>query len=110
MILLGAALEKGNEQMIKCETCIYRKNCQFLATHKKAVVVDCETYSSEADLKNEITKEIFAALEAGIKAYRAESVKRIQYDETEFYKGKIFGVDEIAWFIRKELKPKYMEE
>ena len=60
--------------------------------------------------KFEIVKEIFESLEEGIRKYRAESVKRIQYDETEFYKGKIFGVDEIAWFIRKELKPKFMEE
>ncbi len=93
-----------------CETCIYRKNCQFLGRHPKAEIAECTAYESEDALKREVAKEIFDDLDKHLKACRAESVKRIQYDETEFYKGKIFGVDEIAWFIRKELKPKFMEE
>ena len=48
--------------MIKCETCIYRKNCQFLATHKKAIVEDCTVFESEAELKKETAEEIFEML------------------------------------------------
>lgn len=32
-----------------CENCIYRKNCQFLAKRKKAEVIDCTAFVSEAD-------------------------------------------------------------
>lgn len=32
-----------------CENCIYRKNCQFLAKHKKAEVIGCTAFVSEAD-------------------------------------------------------------
>lgn len=34
---------------MKCENCIYRKNCQFLAKHKKAKVSGCTAFVSEAD-------------------------------------------------------------
>lgn len=96
--------------MIRCETCIYKKNCQFLATHKKAVVVDCETYESETKLKNEISKEIFEELDAYLKTWRTKNQNKIKYHQPEYYKGKIVAADEVAWFIRTELKKKFMEE
>ena len=34
---------------MKCETCLYNKNCQFLAKHQKAVVEGCTAYKSAAD-------------------------------------------------------------
>ena len=43
--------------MIKCEKCLYRKNCQFLATHKKTAVEGCTAFKSESDLKAEAFKE-----------------------------------------------------
>lgn len=43
--------------MIKCEKCLYRKNCQFLATHKKTTVEGCTAFASESDLKAEAVKE-----------------------------------------------------
>jgi len=48
---------------MKCEKCLYRKNCQFLAKHKKAVVEGCTAFASEADLKRETAKEIFEEIE-----------------------------------------------
>ena len=35
--------------MIKCEKCLYNANCQFLMTHKKAVVEDCTAFKSSED-------------------------------------------------------------
>lgn len=43
--------------MIKCEKCLYRKNCQFLATHKNTTVEGCTAFKSESDLKAEAFKE-----------------------------------------------------
>ena len=43
--------------MIKCEKCLYRKNCQFLLTHKKTTVEACSAFESENDLKAETRKE-----------------------------------------------------
>ena len=40
-----------------CEKCLYRKNCQFLGTHKKAVVEDCSNFLSEKELKVKAYKE-----------------------------------------------------
>ena len=33
----------------KCETCLYKKNCQFLAKHKKTEVADCTAYENAAN-------------------------------------------------------------
>jgi hypothetical protein len=43
--------------MIKCEKCLYRKNCQFLATHKNTIVEGCTAFESENDLRIEAAKE-----------------------------------------------------
>ncbi|MBR5785949.1 MAG: hypothetical protein IKY41_04545 [Clostridia bacterium] len=43
--------------MIKCEECLYRKNCQFLASHKKTAVEGCTAFKSESGLKAEAIKE-----------------------------------------------------
>ena len=33
-----------------CETCLYNKNCQFLAKHKLEPVVSCTAYNNAADM------------------------------------------------------------
>ena len=47
--------------MIKCEKCLYRKNCQFLKTHKKTTVEGCTAFESESRLKAEAVKEFAEA-------------------------------------------------
>ena len=42
---------------MRCEKCLYRKNCQFLATHKKTVVEDCSCFEEENKIKAEAVKE-----------------------------------------------------
>lgn len=37
-------------EYIKCETCLYNKNCQFLAGHKNTIVEDCSAYKNAADV------------------------------------------------------------
>lgn len=44
---------------MKCEKCLYRKNCQFLAKHPKADVDGCTAFESEAELREQIAREIF---------------------------------------------------
>ena len=36
--------------IVKCETCLYNRNCQFLATHKNAVIEGCTVYKNAADV------------------------------------------------------------
>lgn len=57
---------------------------------------------------NETAKEIFDELETYLKSWRAENQNKIKYHQPEYYKGKIVAADEVAWFIRTELKPKFM--
>lgn len=40
-----------------CEKCLYKKNCQFLAKHKKAVVEGCTGFLSEDEYKTTIKAE-----------------------------------------------------
>jgi rRNA maturation endonuclease Nob1 len=37
-------------EYIKCETCLYNKNCQFLAKHRNAIVEGCSAYKNAADM------------------------------------------------------------
>lgn len=37
-------------EYIKCETCLYNKNCQFLAEHRNTIVEDCSAYKNAADV------------------------------------------------------------
>lgn len=37
-------------EYIKCETCLYNKNCQFLAKHRNTIVEDCSAYKNAADV------------------------------------------------------------
>ena len=37
-------------EYIKCETCLYNKNCQFLAKHRNTIVEDCSAYKNVADV------------------------------------------------------------
>lgn len=34
----------------KCETCLYNKNCQFLAKHRRVIVEGCTAYKNSADM------------------------------------------------------------
>ena len=34
----------------KCETCLYNKNCQFLATHRRVIIEGCTAYKNSADV------------------------------------------------------------
>lgn len=42
---------------MKCEKCLYRKNCQFIATHKNIIVDECTNFKSEEEIKLEAIKE-----------------------------------------------------
>lgn len=42
-----------------CEKCLYRKNCQFLATHKKVDVEGCTAFESEEDLRVSVKTEAY---------------------------------------------------
>lgn len=52
-----------------CEKCLYRKNCQFLATHENSIVESCTAYKSETDLRAEVAREIFDLIEDECLAY-----------------------------------------
>ena len=62
------------------------------------------------NIRAEVAEEIFEMLGEFLKTWRAESVKRIKYDDKEYFKGKAVAADEVAWFIRTELKPKFLKE
>jgi len=53
-----------------CKNCLYRKNCQFLAKHKNAVVENCTAFKSEveyiANIKSEAIKEFAEKLKQKI--------------------------------------------
>ena len=42
--------------IIKCETCLYNRNCQFLATHRNTAVEGCTAYKNAADV---VSREVF---------------------------------------------------
>lgn len=42
---------------MKCEKCLYRKNCQFIAIHKNIIVDECTNFKSEEEIKLEAVKE-----------------------------------------------------
>ena len=37
-------------ECIKCETCLYNKNCQFLASHRNTAVEGCTAYKNYDDV------------------------------------------------------------
>lgn len=37
-------------EYIKCKTCLYNKNCQFLAKHRNTIVEGCSAYKNTADV------------------------------------------------------------
>jgi hypothetical protein len=49
--------------MDKCEKCLYKENCQFLATHKRTIIEGCTAFKSEAELRAEMVREIFEEIE-----------------------------------------------
>lgn len=65
--------------MIKCETCIYRKNCQFLAKHKKVEVIGCDAFVSEIEL---VTKIKWETVREFAKRLRDKACNHlVEYDE-----------------------------
>lgn len=36
---------------MKCETCLYNKNCQYLAKHPHTIVEDCSAYENAGEWK-----------------------------------------------------------
>lgn len=70
----------------------------------------CATCENEEAIKCEIAKEIFDEMNKYLKTWRADNQRKIQYNQPEYYRGKIVAADEMAWFIRTELKKKYLEE
>ena len=63
--------------MIKCEKCLYRKNCQFLATHKNTIVEGCTAFESENDLRIAAAKEFAERLKK--KAYLNDDLAGLNY-------------------------------
>jgi hypothetical protein len=61
--------------MIKCEKCLYRKNCQFLATHKNTTVEGCTAFESESALKAEVVKEFAERFEAILATYECTFIE-----------------------------------
>lgn len=48
--------------MDKCEKCLYKGNCQFLETHKRAIIEGCTAFKSEAELRAEVIDEFVKRL------------------------------------------------
>lgn len=46
---------------VKCETCLYNKNCQLLAKHKNVIVEDCTAYKNITDTKELRTNRLSEA-------------------------------------------------
>ena len=59
--------------------------------------------------KFEIAKEILSSLNEYLKTLQVESQQRIQYDDTDYYKGKISASYQVQGFIRNEFS-QYMED
>lgn len=85
--------------MERCEKCLYRKNCQYLAKHKTTEVSGCTAFWSEADFKSEIAKEIFAKINSGIDS--------LEYNVKTFRKTvKVEELQEQVNWVLHEVVPK----
>lgn len=51
---------------MKCENCLYRKNCQFLSKHKNVDVVDCTAFVSETEVIKEAIIKFAEKLKANM--------------------------------------------
>jgi hypothetical protein len=45
-----------------CNKCLYKKNCQFLAKHRKTIVEGCTAFESENKVRAEAIKEFVERL------------------------------------------------
>jgi hypothetical protein len=88
----------GGSKM-KCEKCLSRTNCQFLGTHKKAIVEDCTAFRSEEQYVAKIKAE--AIKEFAEKIYRS----RAMYGQKDKFNKTVFLniVDQIAKEMGLEL-------
>jgi len=67
---------------MKCKTCIYRKNCQFLGRYKKVEVSDCTAFVSEVDFIKKIKVETINGFAEKLKSgivEGTESTERCRY-------------------------------
>lgn len=50
-----------------CEKCLYRNNCQFIATHENyKTVTGCTAFRSEQQIKSDVAREIFEEVKEAI--------------------------------------------
>ena len=96
-----------------CETCLYRKNCQFIATHENSIVESCTAYKSETDLRAEVAMEIFEEIEKiRVKEiHKCETLREKEDDASErkYWEGGEHSLRQLSYWIA-ELKKKYTEE
>lgn len=38
------------DKLVKCATCLYNKNCQFIGTHKNTIVEGCTAYKDATNM------------------------------------------------------------
>lgn len=86
---------------MKCENCIYSKNCQFLATHKRANVEECTAFEDKYQLYkngyNAALKDLTEALKEHAHLYNLETYH-------SFYAIDIEYIDDI---VEELIKRKY---
>lgn len=63
---------------MKCENCLYRKNCQFIAKHKEVTIDDCTAFVDEIEL---ITKIRTEAIKEFSKSLTQKMHRLYEYDE-----------------------------
>ncbi len=88
--------------MDKCEKCLYKENCQFLATHKRAIIEGCTAFKSEAELRAEVAREIFKEIEELF----------CQHKEGGYYLNRAWYPERLDLYTEdafEELKKKYAE-
>ena len=90
-----------------CEKCLYRKNCQFLMTHKKSIVEDCTAFFSEeqyvAKFRSEAIKELSERLKDAYRDCKFVNITNVnarRFNERVDY--CICVVDQIAKEMEKK--------
>lgn len=73
-----------------CEKCLYRGNCQFLASNKKSVVESCTAFKSESEVRAEVIEEYRKKVYAKMGKYTVfgrEYIQRIMREVEKELKG-----------------------
>ena len=84
--------------MDKCEKCLYKENCQFLATHKGAIVEGCTAFKSEADLRADMVREIFEEIDKTLNRKIARSRSRFEKLHRDEKDLSIWGYKDMGYF------------